>query len=151
MSLAYSIRRNRIDNCNPEKASIDESFIDFSIPVRDELIRRFPHLKIVPPDSPQGIDTPLPPPPSSIEWPRNGNLIPIDPSKFDPSDKTLTIEQVIEAETGLLPTWHDVCLSIAAELMSRMRKAVFEKLGYYTTAVSFNDRQIDSSYCECRE
>ncbi|KLO13063.1 eta DNA polymerase [Schizopora paradoxa] len=117
-----------------EKASIDESFIDFSIPVRDELLRRFPHLKDVPLDAPQGIDTPLPSPPSSVEWPENGNLVPIDPSKFDPSDKTLTTEQVIEAEKDLIPTWHDVCLSIAAELMSRMRKAVFERLGYYTTA-----------------
>lgn len=42
-----------------------------------------------------------------------------------------------EAHEKEMPvTWHDVGLSIAAELMGKMRAEVHAKLGYLTSAVS---------------
>lgn len=116
-----------------EKASIDEVFIDFSIPVRDILLERYPHLTCPPPDSSGGLDTPLPPPPR-ISNVGLGNLIPIDPSKFD-SEKDVTTELVEEIEKDQPITWHDIALTIAAELMAKMRGVVHKELGYLTSAV----------------
>ncbi|EJD06732.1 eta DNA polymerase [Fomitiporia mediterranea MF3/22] len=115
-----------------EKASIDEAFIDFSIPVRDELLKRYPYLSEPPVDSPSGPDTPLPPPPR-ISYIGLGNLIPIDPPKLDP-EKEATTELIEEIEKDAPATWQDVGLAIAAELMASMRKEVHEKLGYLTSA-----------------
>lgn len=206
-----------------EKASIDEAFIDFTIPVREKILERFPHLATVPADAVNGIDTPLPPPPPVINWEGLGNLIPVHPppkpevkpevtdveevearlhakgeyqvkfeesavqaeqqnvligeEKFDtplseepaisvsppafsnnsfiigdvagppPIDQKkdsdafesvkielLPREQIVEEE--LPPTWHDVALSIAAELMGKIRMDIYTKLGYTTSAVS---------------
>ncbi|KAH8118115.1 eta DNA polymerase [Phellopilus nigrolimitatus] len=116
----------------PEKASIDEAFIDFSIPVRDTLLKRYPFLAQLPSDAPNGLDTPLPPPPR-ISCLGLGNLVPVDPSILDP-EKKVTTELVEELEKDGPVTWHDVGLAIAAELMANMRKEVHEKLGYLTSA-----------------
>ncbi|KAI5122546.1 hypothetical protein M0805_005273 [Coniferiporia weirii] len=115
-----------------EKASIDEAFIDFSIPVRDVLLERYPYLSRLPSDAPNGLDTPLPAPPR-ISCVGLGNLIPDDPSKLEP-EKEVTTELVEEVEKDGPVTWHDVSLAIAAELMANMRKEVHEKLGYLTSA-----------------
>ncbi|KAJ6631036.1 hypothetical protein B0H10DRAFT_1980512 [Mycena sp. CBHHK59/15] len=93
------------ENTEIEKASIDEAFMDFTRPVRQILLDRYPHLAHVPDDAPLGLDTPLPPPPQ-ISW-RQDNI---------PS------------------TWHDVALSIAAELMAKVREEISSKLGYTTSA-----------------
>lgn len=114
----------------PEKASIDEAFIDFSIPVRDILLERYPYLAEVPSD---GLDTPLPPPPR-VSFAGLGNLIPIDATELDP-EQEVTTELVEEIEGDRQMTWHDVSLAIATEIMTRMRKEVYEKLGYRTSAV----------------
>lgn len=42
----------------------------------------------------------------------------------------------VHEEEDRITTWHDVSLSIAAELMQTARQEVFEKLGYSTSAVS---------------
>ena len=117
-----------------EKASIDEAFIDFSIPVREILLQRYPHLSQVPEDAPKGQDTPLPPPSTAINWNGLGNLIPIDPTKLEP-DQEPTAEVLAEIEKDVSVTWHDLCLSIAAELMANMRSEVHSQLGYLTSAV----------------
>ncbi|KAG7089797.1 hypothetical protein E1B28_011447 [Marasmius oreades] len=96
-----------------EKASIDEAFIDFTKPVRKELLRRYPHLANVPHDAPNGLDTPLPAPPK-VDMALDSNVI---PSEAD--DDT---------------TWHDVALSIAAEMMHKVRVDIASKLGYTTSA-----------------
>lgn len=44
-----------------------------------------------------------------------------------------TVDEVLEKEMPV--TWHDVGLSIAAELMGKMRAEVHTKLGYLTSAV----------------
>lgn len=39
-------------------------------------------------------------------------------------------------------TWHDVALSIAAELMGRIRQDIFTKLGYSTSAVRISCAEL---------
>ncbi|KAL0572325.1 N-acetyltransferase eso1 [Marasmius crinis-equi] len=98
-----------------EKASIDEAFMDFTKVVRQELLQRYPYLATVPPDAPNGLDSPLPAPPK-IELSNYSHVIPTE----DDKDHELT--------------WHDVALSIAAEMMNKVRVDVSEKLGYTTSA-----------------
>ncbi|KAI0636227.1 hypothetical protein C8Q77DRAFT_629149 [Trametes polyzona] len=140
-----------------EKASIDEAFIDFTRPVREELLKRYPYLATVPPDAPNGMDSPLPPPPP-ISWEGLGNVVPVHPPKDPPKDQAPAGEstdavdgvpqpvpaQFVKGEDGEedegvsedddLTTWHDVALSIAAELMLRIREDIRTKLGYTTSA-----------------
>ncbi|KIJ14289.1 hypothetical protein PAXINDRAFT_79476 [Paxillus involutus ATCC 200175] len=110
-----------------EKASIDEAFIDFTRPVRERLLERFPYLGQVPPDAPQGPDSPLPPPPP-IDWNQLGVLIPIAPAKGSNEDELSVFED------DHMTTWHDVALSIAAEFMGKIREEVHEHLGYSMSA-----------------
>ncbi|KAJ7056575.1 DNA/RNA polymerase [Mycena amicta] len=68
--------------------------------------------------APLGLDTPLPPPPDTL-WHEHSTIIPIDPSQeeaFNPK------------------TWHDIALSIGAELMHKVRHQISEKLTYTTSA-----------------
>lgn len=126
-----------------EKASIDEAFIDFTRPVRDEILHRYPHLAQVPPDAPNGADSPLPPPPL-ILWDGLGTVIPVNPLLLGSSTDKLDLgtqdsdpasgDGVIDDDDELT-TWHDVALSIAAELMGKMREDIRTKLGYTTSAV----------------
>ncbi|KAI0833689.1 DNA/RNA polymerase [Trametes gibbosa] len=141
-----------------EKASIDEAFIDFTRPVREELLKRYPYLATVPPDAPNGIDSPLPPPPP-VSWDGLGTVVPVHPPNPAPEDTTAEAseetrekdaaaevqeqrhtpineneEDVSVYEDDKLTTWHDVALSIAAELMLRIREDIRAKLGYTTSA-----------------
>ncbi|KAJ1307424.1 hypothetical protein OPQ81_001526 [Rhizoctonia solani] len=52
-----------------EKASIDEVFIDYTVPVRTIMLERYPELRI--PDGLFDLDTPLPVPPVRIDWARS--------------------------------------------------------------------------------
>lgn len=75
-----------------EKASIDECFFDLTLPVRDLLVKRYPHLGQVPPDAPLGLDTPLPKSGDiGISWDGLGNLIPI--LRSEPLTRTSQVEQ----------------------------------------------------------
>ncbi|KAH9847546.1 DNA/RNA polymerase [Lenzites betulinus] len=141
-----------------EKASIDEAFIDFTRPVREELLKRYPYLATVPSDAPNGIDSPLPPPPP-ISWDALGTVVPVHPPKVPPTGESATeageeagaTDPAVQAqerqytpvdeaedegvnEEDTLTTWHDVALSIAAELMLRIREDIRAKLGYTTSA-----------------
>lgn len=121
------------DGNKEERASIDESFIDFTRPVRERLLERYPFLTEVPPE---GAETPLPPPPP-ICWDGLGNVIPVNPDT-EPSDTeaTLPAGEEDQEDAASQPTWHDVALSIAAELMQTARDVIREQLGYSTSAVS---------------
>ncbi|KIJ66644.1 hypothetical protein HYDPIDRAFT_149468 [Hydnomerulius pinastri MD-312] len=112
-----------------EKASIDEAFIDFTRPVREILLERYPYLAQVPADAPEGLDSPLPPPPPII-WDQLGALVPIAQVEVAEEDQ----DQLLTFEDDHMTTWHDVALSIAAELMGRIREEVHKKLGYTTSA-----------------
>lgn len=108
-----------------EKASIDEAFIDFTRPVREKLLERYPYLAEAPTDVPNGMDSPLPPPPP-IKWNDLGTAL--LPEGTDDAGKNSDIEVDGSA------TWHDVALSIAAELMRNIREDIHSKLGYTTSA-----------------
>lgn len=124
----------------PEKASIDEAFIDFTRPVRAELLARYPYLANAPPDAPDGLDTVLPQPPP-ISWQGRGIVIPVDPPPEDlaaGSAHGTGIEPgTADGDEDVLRTWHDVALSIAAELMDKIRAEVRTQLQYTTSAVGF--------------
>ncbi|KAH9820691.1 hypothetical protein DFH28DRAFT_1121029 [Melampsora americana] len=101
-----------------EKASIDEAFLDFSIPVRDLLISRYSNLLSISNDT--NLDDLLPPPPQ-LDWKSfEHNLI------LESSDT--------EVDEMITTTWTDVALMIGAELMAQCRKAVFDQLGYTCSA-----------------
>lgn len=67
-----------------EKASIDESFLDLTLPVRERLLKAYPALASAPNDD---LDAPLPPPSElgitadSIKWDELGNLVPVEGQK----------------------------------------------------------------------
>lgn len=113
-----------------EKASIDEAFLDFSIPARALLLARFPGLlsleQLQDSSSNVSLDNEVPLP-SQLDWNNqhssSGNNIISTQSEEEH-------EQVVESST----TWTDVALLIGAELMAQCRKAVFDQLGYTCSA-----------------
>jgi DNA polymerase eta len=121
----------RPDSQDKEKASIDEAFFDFTKSVREILLERHPYLAQVPPE---GVDTPLPPPPP-ISWSDLDNVIPTNPSNREVGEDDANAGDHQGADDTSM-TWHDVALSIAAELMQKARQEVYTKLGYSTSAVS---------------
>jgi DNA polymerase eta len=151
--MAFARTYARFQPPRVEKASIDDAFIDFTKPVKAILVERYPYLATVPVDAPLGIDSPLPPPPP-VDWDGRGTVVPIYPSTADagsgepetssetadPSaqassaESEPTMEEIHEGEDDTT-TWHDVALSIAAELMSKAREEVLTKIGYSTSAV----------------
>ena len=123
------------DTFDPEKASIDEAFIDFTRPVRDIILQRYSYLAQIPQDAPDGVDSPLPPPPP-VSWDGLGTIVPVHPEieeNIGPIRYVSVDELNDKSEEST--TWHDVALSIAAELMEKIRDEVRTKLGYTTSAV----------------
>lgn len=130
-----------------EKASVDEgkfssisvyrvcgvqvplAFLDFTVPVQAEIIKRFPHLSQGPENSILGLDTPLPSPPQNIAWPLNTSVVPVH-ADLPTHDETSDTPDEPPA------TWHDLALSIAAEMMYVARQEIKNVLGYTTSAVS---------------
>ncbi|KAH9930101.1 uncharacterized protein B0H18DRAFT_1117160 [Fomitopsis serialis] len=113
-----------------EKASIDEAFIDFTGPIREEILRRYPYLAQVPPDAPNGADSPLPPPPPIIDTSSGGSAADAEA----PSDQDVSDADDKGVDNVDTTTWHDVALAIAAELMGKIRHDIYMKLGYSTSA-----------------
>lgn len=114
-----------------EKASIDESFVDFTRPIQQILLERYPELASPPPDSPLNLDTPLPPPPARLEWHKSSVWVPVNPE----AEKGTESSEGPQQEQDSTPaTWHDVALSIAAELLDNTRREIRETLGYTTSA-----------------
>jgi len=95
----------------------------------------------VPTDAPDGLDTVLPPPPS-ISWESCGILIPIDPLSENQAGSSSShgtgTHAGAEDDNGDTRTWHDVALSIAAELMDKTRAQVRIQLRYTTSAVGIS-------------
>jgi DNA polymerase eta len=92
----------------------------------------------VPTNAPNSLDTVLPPPPP-ISWENRGILIPIDPPSENQTGSSSSHGTGTHAgaEDGDDDprTWHDVALSIAAELMDKIRAQVRIQLEYTTSAV----------------
>ncbi|KXN91684.1 N-acetyltransferase eso1 [Leucoagaricus sp. SymC.cos] len=154
IKIAMKFKESLPPSVEIERASIDEAFFDYTKAVKEILLQRYPYLVQVPKDAPDGIDTPLPPPPL-IKWTDLGvgHLIPLNGPRWkeeiaeetnanqtedNPSVKTnggvdsLGGPESV-SEEQYLATWHDVALSIAAELMDQARAKVRE-MGYTTSA-----------------
>lgn len=132
-----------------EKASIDEAYLDFTLPVRDMILERNPHLGTVPAGSQLGLDTPLPPPPP-IDWEPLGNIVPVlaegeelaveKAEAIDSDDKkpkqeeAIPSSQIIEQPSDPVNAWSDYALSLGAELMQKCRREVLQQLGYTCSA-----------------
>jgi DNA polymerase eta len=106
-----------------ERASIDEAFIDFTRPIINIILDRWPELRYPPADN---YDAALPSPPANISWDGLGWLIPVCSSQSEDMDEAIPDPPI---------TWHDVGLSIAASLMAQIRADIDTKLGYTTSAV----------------
>lgn len=130
-----------------EKASIDESFFDLSVPVRELLLQRYPAYLSAPPEgAPLGLDTPLPKPPP-VDWTGLGELVPtkfedaappqdadapaaVEGQAAQPPDIFALQKELEEEDTN----WADVALALGAELMAQCRKRVFDELHYTCSA-----------------
>ncbi|KAG8821399.1 DNA-directed DNA polymerase eta rad30 [Serendipita sp. 399] len=96
------------------------------------LLERYPELASFPEDSPLEMDTPLPPPPQNVSWPPESMIIPIasDDQAVSENEEDNVSPSLKECST----TWHDIGLSIAAELMAKARNEILQTLGYTTSA-----------------
>jgi DNA polymerase eta len=121
-------------NMYVEKASIDEAFVDLTVPVRDLLLERYPVLHQPPADSLDGLDTPLPPPSAPL-WEGLGHIVPINPPPPDDQEPIADTKSLHTIPDDVPTTWHDVALSIGAELMHGLRAEVRKQLGYTMSAV----------------
>jgi DNA polymerase eta len=111
-----------------EKASIDEAFMDLTPMVVERLLERFAYLRSVPPDAPDGLDSPLPPAPP-IDWGKAGHVVPVDMGG-EPEEGEGEGRPEEEA------TWGDWALCLGAEIMADVRAEVWRRLHYTCSAVS---------------
>ncbi|ETN40296.1 uncharacterized protein HMPREF1541_04572 [Cyphellophora europaea CBS 101466] len=98
-----------------EKASIDEVFLDLSAQIHGLLLERHPELRIAPYDDPTE-RLPLPPS-TALDWQADA-LIDLDDNQTEDDD----------------PDWDDVCMNIGSTIVRDVRRMIFEKLHYTTSA-----------------
>ncbi|KAK4048261.1 N-acetyltransferase eso1 [Microbotryomycetes sp. JL221] len=135
-----------------EKASIDESYMDVTMPVRTQLLKLYPSLAQLPPGA--TLDTPLPTPQQvgvELDWSKVGNLVPIHgqskeelPKPNSEEASTTTTEdhkKSVPLMTAVLPqedeselSWSDVALYLGAGIVKQCRSAVEDRLGYTCSA-----------------
>jgi DNA polymerase eta len=96
-----------------EKAGIDETYVDLSGPVHQELLQQFPELSTEPPS----LDTPLP--------------LPIDPL-LDWSDTAVEEDTSDGARQHV--DWDDIALHIGCDLVRSIRSAIQAELHYTCSA-----------------
>ncbi|WOO83821.1 N-acetyltransferase eso1 [Vanrija pseudolonga] len=141
-----AVFREMAPDCEIEKASIDEAFMDLTPMAIKQMLKTFPHLAAVPPDAPDGLDTPLPPPPP-VDWSRSGNVIPLNGQK-----KVETGEEgkdSSEDEVEDVPsTWEDWALCFGAEIMMQVREEVWTRLHYTCSAIRFLGGKLGNAISE---
>lgn len=98
-----------------EKASIDEVFLDLSAHIHSILLDRYPELRTAPYDDPTE-KLPLPPS-TALDWEADA-LIDLDENQTEDDD----------------PDWDDVCINIGSTIVRDVRRTIFEKLHYTTSA-----------------
>lgn len=118
-----------------EKASVDECFMDFGEQVHTELFRLFPILK-----RGQDPNTLLPPVPrslpASLHW--NGFVYKSDKESLkNNSNAAQSFDDTFEPPVA---DWDDICHIIGSNLLFRMRREVYDKLGYTTSGGIANNR-----------
>lgn len=121
--------------------------------VIDRLLAIHPHLSEPPADAPEGLDSPLPPPPP-IDWTKAGNVFPLDgeeagtgedvtedgegedhmysSQKSDDEHRPGGVEGGKLVERGV--TWEDWALCVGAEIMVEVREQVWKRLHYTCSA-----------------
>lgn len=108
----------------------------------ERLLVRHPYLATVPDDAPEGMDSPLPPPPP-IDWTRAGNVFPIN-GDADQADEVEEREEERSEDGEQEPqgrpreetTWEDWALCMGAEIMAEVRSEIWTRLHYTCSAVS---------------
>lgn len=115
-----------------EKASIDEAFMDLTPMVLERLLERHAYLRTVPPDAPDGLDSPLPPAPP-VDWGKAGHVVPIDNGEEGDQGESDAEQEGQEAQEA---TWGDWALCLGAEIMADVRAEVRRRLHYTCSAVS---------------
>ncbi|KAI5954039.1 eso1 [Candida margitis] len=108
-----------------EKASVDESYIDLGRPIYELLLQKFPnklesHIleasddKVLP-SIPESL-------PQDIQW--HGTIMKSEKEVADPQD----------AQSPQIFDWDDVVLAIGSKLLLDLRQAIYDELGYTTSA-----------------
>jgi len=116
-------------NAHTERASIDESFLDLSRDIHDQLLQRYPVLREPPPDSDLSAHLPLPPSGTVLNW--SGSYL---VANVDEEEKTeMAMEDV---------DWDDVAMAIGAEITRGLRDEVFKRLGYTCSAGVAGNKMI---------
>lgn len=108
-----------------EKASIDEAFMDLTPIVIERLLEQHSYLRTVPPDAPDGLDSPLPTPPP-LDWGKAGHVVREGEGEGEAGGE--------DGQEG--STWGDWALCIGAEVMAGVRAEVWRRLHYTCSAVS---------------
>ncbi|KAG5417182.1 eso1 [Candida metapsilosis] len=115
-----------------EKASVDESYIDLGRPIYQMLLDKFPELKAG--NDEASDDDVLPSIPSSlpqeIQW--HGTIIKSEKELADPEN--VQPIQIFD--------WDDVVLAIGSNLVLDLRQAIFDELGYTTSAGLARNRLV---------
>ncbi|BEI98559.1 hypothetical protein CcaverHIS631_0308580 [Cutaneotrichosporon cavernicola] len=125
-----AVFREMVPKGELEKASIDEAFMDLTPIVIDRLLELHTYLRTVPPDAPDGLDSPLPPPPP-LDWGKAGHVVPVDMGEVGVED----VERECGGwEEGQESTWADWALCLGAEIMADVRAEVFRRLHYTCSA-----------------
>ncbi|KAG7662700.1 eso1 [[Candida] subhashii] len=108
-----------------EKASVDESYIDFGRDVYERLMKYFPELTSY--DDPTDYLPPIPNLlPKEIQW--EGDVI--------LSEKEISIDENAQEKRAepVIEDWDDVCLVIGSQILLDLRQAIYDELGYTTSA-----------------
>lgn len=104
-----------------EKASVDESYIDLGRPIYEILLEKFPELNIN-----AGNDESLPSIPKTlpqdIQW--HGTVIESEREIADPQN----------VQSPQIFDWDDVVLAIGSQFLLDLRQAIYDELGYTTSA-----------------
>ena len=103
--------------------------------VIEQLLERFPFLSSVPDDAPEGVDSTLPPAPP-IHWSHTDNLLPdeedVDVPSSPMSQRSIDEEEVEHRRRNT--PWRDWALAVGAEVMGSVRKEIWTRLHYTTSA-----------------
>ncbi|EGW33496.1 DNA polymerase eta subunit [Spathaspora passalidarum NRRL Y-27907] len=109
-----------------EKASVDESYIDFGRKIYEKMLKLFPELSRQPGDPSEYLPTIPDKLPIEIQW--EGVVIPSD-SEIQRDDNAQ--EQIGKPK---IEDWDDICLIVASKEMLNLRKVIHDELGYTTSA-----------------
>jgi len=99
-----------------EKASVDEVFLDLSAQIHSTLLQRYPELAGPPPCDDPSENLPRPPS-TALDWQADA-LVDLDDGQTEDDD----------------PDWDDVVMWIGSEIVRGMRKAIYERLGFTSSA-----------------